>query len=151
ILSLTTGKKQGLLTGGFKFYKKNYKKTGFKIIWANDIDKDACATLQLNFPDINISRGDIREINLKSIPKKCDLVIGGFPCQDFSITRSTKREGIKVKRGKLYEFFVKTVKEKNPKAFIAENVKGILSANKGEAIKLIIQEFAHIILKPVFL
>lgn len=131
------------IEGGFKFLSKRYKKTCFKIIWANDIDKTACKTFERNFGENIIKEGDIAEVGLKKIPD-CDMVVGGFPCQDFSITRATKRGGVKVKRGRLYEFFVEAVKEKQPKVFIAENVKGILSANEGMAIKLICKEFAHI-------
>lgn len=133
------------IEGGFTFLKKKYPETDFKIVWANDIDEDACKTFDKNFEEGICMHGDIENKEIwNSMPRVCDVVVGGFPCQDFSITRVTKRQGIRVKRGKLYKFFVKTVSEKKPKVFIAENVKGILSSNKGEAIKLIAKEFAHI-------
>jgi len=133
------------IEGGFNYLGRRYPKTGFKVIWANDIDEKACETFNKNFNGTKCICGDIEDINIwNSMPDECEMVIGGFPCQDFSITRATKRKGIEVKRGKLYQSFVKTVAEKSPKVFIAENVKGILSANKRKAIKLITKEFAHI-------
>lgn len=134
------------IEGGFTYLGKRYRKTKFKIIWANDIDKFACETFNANFEGIECICGDIEKDEIWNImPEQCDMIIGGFPCQDFSITRATKRKGIGVKRGKLYKYFVKTISEKKPKVFIAENVKGILSVNKGQAIELITREFAHII------
>ena len=53
---------------------------GYKIIWANDIDHDACATYKLNIGN-HIVEGDISEVDLLSIPD-CDVILGGFPCQD---------------------------------------------------------------------
>jgi DNA (cytosine-5)-methyltransferase 1 len=133
------------IEGGFEFLGESYKRTGFNVVWANDIDDDACASFNNYFGANKCVCGDIADpLVCKSMPKKCDMVVGGFPCQDFSITRATQRKGVKVKRGKLYKYFVKTVEEKKPKVFIAENVKGILSANEGQAIKLITKEFAHI-------
>jgi len=141
------------MEGGFKFLEENYKPTEFKVVWANDIDRYACNTFRRNFIEkrmhVNgrtpiLVEGDIEKLDSHDMPKRCDVIVGGFPCQDFSITRVTKREGVKVKRGKLYRFFVKTVREKGPKVFIAENVKGILSANSGQAINLIAKELAHI-------
>ena len=141
------------MEGGFKFLGKNYKPTNYTVVWANDINKYACKTFRRNFIEkrmhVNgrtpiLVEGDIEKLDSLDMPKQCDIVVGGFPCQDFSITRVTKREGVKVKRGKLYRFFVKTVKEKTPRVFIAENVKGILSANSGQAINLIAKELAHI-------
>ena len=77
----------------------------------------------------------------KSIPS-CDLVLGGFPCQDFSII--WKRPGLNGERGNLYKSFLRFVDAKKPKAFVAENVKGILTANGKRAIKQIIEDFQNI-------
>lgn len=133
------------IEGGFSFLGKKFRRTDFNIVWANDIDEYACETYRNNFNESECICDDIAKEKIwKSMPKKCDMVIGGFPCQDFSLTRATRREGVKVKRGELYKYFVKTVSEKRPKVFMAENVKGILSANKGEAIGQITKEFAHI-------
>ena len=100
----------------------------YKTLWANDFKHEACETFRKHFGDI-IVEGDIEQIDPytdKTIPN-CDLVLGGFPCQDFSII--WKRPGLNGERGNLYKSFLRFVDAKKPKAFVAENVKGILTAN----------------------
>lgn len=115
-----------------------FHQTDFNIIWANDIDKKACETYEENLGK-HIVHGDIREIDYSLIPN-ADLILGGFPCQDFSMI--WKRGGIETKRGNLYRSFVDIVALKEPIMFIAENVKGLITANKGKAIKQIIDDFS---------
>jgi len=84
---------------------------------------------------------DIRTVDSKDIPE-IDVLTGGFPCQSFSIVaQNPKRLGVKDDRGMLFFEMCRILREKQPKCFIAENVKGIMSANKGEAFPLIISEF----------
>jgi len=116
-----------------------FKKNGFNIKWANDFDAKACETYAKNFGD-HIVHGDITEIDYSTIPN-ADIVIGGFPCQDFSMI--WKRGGIGTERGNLYKNFVDVVSLKNPLMFVAENVKGILTANNKKAIKQIIEDFSE--------
>ena len=118
----------------FGFHRSGF----FNLIWANDFDANACQTYKTNIGE-HIVCGDINQINIDSIPV-ADLVIGGFPCQDFSM--ASKRKGIDAQRGNLYLRFVEIVAKKRPKMFIAENVQGILTANKGEAVKKIAADFA---------
>jgi len=113
--------------------------SGFDIKWANDFDKMACETYAKNIGN-HIVHGDITQLDYKQIPD-ADLVIGGFPCQDFSMI--WKRGGINTDRGNLYRNFVEIVSLKNPLMFVAENVKGILTANKKQAIKQIIADFSE--------
>lgn len=100
---------------------------GFEVVWANDNDVSACRTYRRNFGN-HIVQGDISNIDINALPY-ADVVTGGFPCQDFSMI--WKREGINTQRGNLYKYFVEIVNIVKPKVFIAENVKGLLSANKG--------------------
>ena len=130
VISLFSG--AGGMDLGFTF-------AGYNIIFANDVDKYACETYNKNFGDVAV-RGNIEEIPADSVPD-ADVVIGGFPCQDFSVLGGANRGGILVKRGKLYKQFLRFVKSKNPKVFLAENVKGIISANRGAALKLILRDF----------
>jgi len=116
-----------------------FENEGIDVIWANDNFGPACETYKNNFKG-KIVCGDIADIKSKDIPE-CDIVIGGFPCQDFSMI--WKREGIKTDRGNLYKQFVRIVKDKKPIAFLAENVKGLMSANKGKAIKKITSDFKN--------
>ncbi len=126
--------------GGFISLSKKYDSTGYDIIWANDIDKPSCKTYKNNFPRTEVIPGDIGEVlhSLFDIPQ-ADIVLGGFPCQDFSL--AGKRRGLTVKRGRLYSSMVEVVKRLKPKAFVAENVKGLLNWMGGLAIETIKKDF----------
>ena len=123
---------------------------GYSTVWANDFSPWAVASFKKKFGDV-ILHEDITSINpyTDSIPD-CDLVLGGFPCQDFSVI--WKRPGLNGTRGGLYRHFLEFVDAKKPKAFVAENVKGLLTANKNKAIETIISDFESIapgyIVKP---
>jgi len=134
-------------TGGFKFLDKKYPKRNFELNWANDVDQSACITFQKNF-NHDIVCGDIRRIldgqhipSLfdQSLPSTIDVVLGGFPCQDFS--HAGKRRGLNSQRGNLYQSMAEVIKRTKPLIFIAENVKGLLTMNDGEAVKTIISDF----------
>lgn len=112
-------------------------KSGHTILWANDIDQDAVQTYKENIGP-HILCDDIKNINKNQIPD-ADVVIGGFPCQGFSL--ANRQRTIEDDRNNLYTFFYDTIKIKQPNYFIAENVKGILSLGKGEIIKKIITDF----------
>lgn len=114
-------------------------RAGNKVVWANDIDPDAVETYRRNIGD-HIVRDDIRNIDISCLPE-CQVVVGGFPCQGFS-TANMKR-ALDDERNQLYRFFYNTIKEKQPLFFIAENVKGILSLGKGEAIRQILEDFSN--------
>ena len=128
------------LLGGFDFIGETYAKNPMEIVYANDIEESACRIFEDNFgvvPD----RRDIRTVPASEIPE-IDLLTGGFPCQSFSIVaQNPKRLGYKDERGMLFFEMCRILREKQPKCFIAENVNGLLSANKGEAFPLIISEF----------
>jgi DNA (cytosine-5)-methyltransferase 1 len=94
-----------------------------------------------------IVEGSIDRLDLKGLaPIEPDIVVGGPPCQDFSVVRGTPRErrGIAVVRGRLYAYFVKALKVLQPAAFIFENVPGLRSANKGVAYRTILDDFQHL-------
>jgi DNA (cytosine-5)-methyltransferase 1 len=118
-----------------------FKMAGFEVVWAIDSNKYACETFKRNISPV-ITHNSIEKINIKQEVPDADLIIGGFPCQDFSLI--WKRYGLDVERGNLYTYFREFVKQKKPKAFVAENVKGLLSANNHQAIKQIIQDFENI-------
>lgn len=110
---------------------------GNTVVWANDIDKDAVATYKENIGE-HIICDDIKNIDISILPD-CEVVVGGFPCQGFS--QANMLRALDDDRNQLYRFFYNIIKIKQPKFFIAENVKGILSLGKGEAIKNIIEDF----------
>lgn len=114
-----------------------FENQGFKTIWANDIDKDACETHRL-WSDAVVVQGDIAKIDYSEIPNS-DVITGGFPCQGFSLAGPRKIDDT---RNMLYKYFVKLVEEKQPYIFIAENVKGILTLGEGTIIEAIIEDFS---------
>lgn len=133
------GTDMGLL-GGFTFLGKYYPSNNMEIVYANDIDDNACRLFKENF-GIKPDNRDIRVVKSDEIPN-FDILTGGFPCQSFSIVaQNPKRLGIKDDRGKLFFEMCRILREKQPLCFIAENVKGIMSANKKEAFPLILEEF----------
>jgi DNA (cytosine-5)-methyltransferase 1 len=116
---------------------------GGKTVWSNEYNKWACETYRSYFPHVKMVEGPIENVDLDTeLPKKgaIDIVVGGFPCQDFSMI--WKRPGLKGTRGNLYTYFVDIVSRLQPLAFIAENVKGLISANGGLAIQQIEKDFA---------
>lgn len=120
-----------------------FHQEGYETVWANDFDHWACETFKKNIGDV-IVEGDIEQIDPydnNSIPD-CDIVLGGFPCQDFSMI--WKRPGLDGERGNLYKSFLRVVDAKKPKVFVAENVKGLLTANNKKAIKQIVSDFESI-------
>lgn len=128
------------LLGDFEFLGKYYESNNMEIVYANDIESSACNIFEKNF-SIKPDERDIREIKSEELPD-FDILTGGFPCQSFSIVaQNPKRLGVKDDRGKLFFEMCRILREKQPKCFIAENVKGILSANSKDAFPLIIKEF----------
>lgn len=125
------------LLGGFDFLGKKYKNLDFEVIWANDIEPFAVSTYRKNFGD-HIIEEDITKIKTKDVPSH-DLLVGGFPCQTFSMIG--RRKGFADPRGLLYEEMVRILKLKKPKAFIAENVKGLVSVNNGRVLDKMLSDF----------
>lgn len=115
------------------------KNAGFNIIWANDIDRDSCDTHK-NWSDAEVFCGDITNIDVNIIPD-ANIIVGGFPCQGFSLAGPRK---INDQRNKLYRNFVEVVREKQPLVFIAENVKGILTLGKGTILDAIVKDFERV-------
>ena len=127
--------------GGFTFLNKKYNYNPFEIIYSNDFEKKACETYNYNFKNKIICE-DIHNINENKIPS-CDVVIGGFPCQDFSL--AGKRRGFSSKRGQLYKEMLRIVESKKPKVFVAENVEGIsINIENSSPLLKIIDEFKKI-------
>ena len=128
------------IQGDFVFLGKHYASNNAEIVYANDIEQTACAIFEKNFGITPDSR-DIREVKSEDLPE-FDILTGGFPCQSFSIVaQNPKRLGIKDEKGMLFFEMCRILRDRQPKCFIAENVKGLLTANKREAFPLIIKEF----------
>lgn len=130
------------IIGGFEYLGKRYSKLPFEIVYALDNDEYCTKIYNENFKHKCIVQ-DIKTLDIASLPD-FDVLIGGFPCQSFSISaQNPPRLGYKDERGMLFFEMVKILRERQPRFFIAENVKGLLSANKGKAFPMIIEEFEN--------
>ena len=111
-----------------------FKQAGAEIIWANEIDKDACKTYRHNFGDGYLVEGDIRDVKAEDIPD-IDILNGGFPCQAFSIAGYQK--GFEDTRGTLFFEIARILAVKKPKAILLENVRNLESHDKGKTYQVI--------------
>ena len=130
------------ILGGFEYLGKRYVKLPYEIVYALDNDEYCTKIYNDNFKHKCVVQ-DIKSLDIASLPD-FDVLIGGFPCQSFSISaQNPPRLGYKDERGMLFFEMVKILRKRHPRFFIAENVKGLLSANKGKAFPMIIEEFEN--------
>ncbi|MEN3322264.1 DNA (cytosine-5-)-methyltransferase [Mariniflexile soesokkakense] len=109
------------------------EKAGLKCAALNEIDKWACQTLRKNRPHWNVLEGDIKNFDFSEYRHNIDVVTGGFPCQAFSY--AGKKLGLNDARGTLFYEFARVVQEVNPPICIGENVRGLLSHEKGKTLE----------------
>lgn len=122
-----------------------FVQAGHTIVWANDLYSDAVQTYRQNIGD-HIICENIMEVDANDIPD-CDIVIGGFPCQGFSVANTKRNESDE--RNVLYKELVRIIRSKKPKFFLAENVKGLMSFSKGQVFKMILSDFESLGYKVV--
>lgn len=128
------------LMGGFRFNNRNYARSTYEIVHSSDIDERVVEMFNQNFSH-EAKALDVRNLSGADLPEY-DVLTGGFPCQSFSISaQNPKRLGFRDLRGQLFFEIKRLLQETRPRAFVAENVKGLLSANSGEAFPLILSEF----------
>ena len=116
-----------------------FEAAGFTTVWANDFNKDACETFRMWNPAAEVVCGDIGQVDSADIPDT-DIILGGFPCQGFSLSGPRRLDD---SRNKLYKHYVRIVREKQPAAFVGENVKGLLTMGGGQIMDAIIAEFSE--------
>lgn len=128
-----------------------FDKAGYDVVYATDMDHMCCQTLMANLgrslsDKTIVDQADIRKINPKLLPTGVDLVIGGPPCQSFSASgrRAGGAAGRLDARGTLFEAYCNIINHVQPKAFLFENVRGILATNKGEDWRAIVSAFTKI-------
>lgn len=122
---------------------------GFHHVLLNEFDTAACKTLKTNKPEWNVIEGDVRHIDFTPLKGKIDFLSGGFPCQAFSY--AGKGAGFNDTRGTLFFELARAVKEIQPKVFMGENVKGLISHENGrtfETIKNTIAELGYTLVEP---
>ena len=126
--------------GGFHYgLEKSGKK--FNCVWANEWDKYAGQIYQKRFPETPFNPNSITDIDAKDIPEH-ELLVGGFPCQAFSL--AGKRKGFEETRGTLFFEIIRIAKEKRPRLLLLENVKGLLSHDKGRTFAVILNALDEI-------
>lgn len=127
---------------------KGFSMAGIRSIFASDIDENAAKTFKRNFPDTpflcksitDITKEEVDNILNGVIP---DIIIGGPPCQGFSLANKRRNKVSDDPRNQLFYGFVKFIDWYSPKAFVMENVKGLLSMKNGEVLKIILNEFGN--------
>ena len=127
-----------------------FDRAGFKTAVAVELDPSCCDTLRTNMPELPIINKSITDVSADEILDSAGLkvgeaalVIGGPPCQSFSL--AGMRKGLNDDRGKLLFEFVRIVRGTLPKGFVLENVKGLTNWDKGRAMSLLIEELS----KPI--
>ena len=127
--------------GGFEVFGKAYIRLPFQVVWANDISVPACETYRQNLDGDVVHPGDIWDL-LEELPRRADVVIGGFPCQDISI--NGKLGGLNGTRSGLYRAMVQVVARCKPRVFVAENVKGLLQRYNRENLAKVISDLSQL-------
>ena len=117
-----------------------FKMAEHEIIWANDLYGDAVETYRRNLGD-HIICEDISKIKADDVPD-CDIIIGGFPCQGFSVANTKRHENDE--RNTLYKELIRIIDSKKPKFFLAENVKGLTNLAKGKVFEMILKDFENL-------
>ena len=120
------------LFAGIGGMRIGFERSGFEIVYSNDIDKYSCQTYLANFGEID--ERDIREVRAEELPN-FEVLLGGFPCQPFSMIG--KRDGLADPRGQLFNEIVRILNVKKPRAFVLENVKNLINHNRGETFNYI--------------
>jgi DNA (cytosine-5)-methyltransferase 1 len=113
-----------------------FENAGFKTAFANDFEKNCKKTYDLNFKDAPLFVEDINKLDISGLPE-FDVLLGGFPCQPFSI--AGYRQGFKDEkdRGNLFFRIADIIRERKPTAVMLENVKNLKGHNKGNTFKII--------------
>jgi len=122
---------------------------GFHHIMLNEFDHSACETLRVNRPNWNVIEGDVHDLDFTQYRGKVDFISGGFPCTAFSY--AGERRGFEDARGTLFFELARAVKEIQPKVFMGENVKGLLTHDNGktlQVIKDVIKDIGYTLVEP---
>ena len=115
-----------------------FESQGFRTIYANEFDTKARETFSLNFPHVQLDGRDIREVSSDEVPST-DIIVGGFPCQAFSIEGYQQGFHDEKGRGILFFELARLIEEKQPRAIFLENVKNLVNHDKGNTLKVILK------------
>ncbi len=132
--------KVGSLFAGIGGIDLGFQQSGFKVLWANEIDSDACKTYKLNFPNTELIEGDIRKFDVKTLPK-VDIITAGFPCQPFSVCG--KQNGFKDNRGNMFFEIMRFADSIKPNIIFLENVANLVNHDNGHTFNIIHNELVN--------
>ncbi|MEM3647162.1 MAG: DNA cytosine methyltransferase [Thermofilum sp.] len=139
-----------------------FREAGFEVVFANDVLEAPMRTYSRNFRlklvycsqskqhTASLGEALVCDVSLVDFSELAglgvDVVVGGPPCQDFSVVRGPEwdRKGIEVRRGRLYAHFVRALVQLQPKVFVFENVPGLVSSNRGLAYRTILEDLANL-------
>lgn len=129
--------KVGSLFAGVGGVCQAFKDSACDVVWANEIDKNACITYRLNHKDTDLKEGDIQKLSKDNLAK-IDILTAGFPCQPFS--QAGHGKGFSDERGQLFFDVVRLLKDLQPSAYFLENVKTLANHDKGNTFNVIREE-----------
>jgi DNA (cytosine-5)-methyltransferase 1 len=114
---------------------------GFTPVLLNELQKTVCVTLRVNHPGANVIEGSMTDLDLTGYRGQVDVLMGGVPCQAFS--QAGERRGLDDARGQLILEFNRLINDCEPKMFLIENVKGLITHNNGDTLRNVIQLFQN--------
>ena len=127
----------GSLFAGIGGIDLAFEQAGFHVLWANEIDKNACKTYRYNFPETTLYEGDVRALDFAKLP--CvDVLAAGFPCQPFSVCG--KKQGFSDERGNLFFEIMRAVDVIHPRVIFLENVANLTEHDNGRTFNIIHNE-----------
>ena len=127
----------GSLFAGIGGIELGFEQAGFKTLWANEFDKDACTTYRYNFPNVKLFEEDIRELDVSKL-EYVDVLTAGFPCQPFSVCGNKK--GFDDERGNLFFEIMRIVDAIHPPIIFLENVANLTEHDNGRTFNIIHNE-----------
>lgn len=118
-----------------------FEQAGFKVVWANEIDKFACITYRHNIANNALEEADIKSIDENSVPQ-ADVLVAGFPCQSFSVMGYQR--GFNDARGNLFFEIVRIAKSVQPKVIFLENVRNLINHDNGRTFITIFNHLSEL-------
>ncbi len=131
------------LFAGIGGIRIGFERAGFNTVFANDFDEQCKNTYDLNFPTSKLVVEDIKKIGIKDLPE-FDFLLGGFPCQAFSIAGYRKGFNDEKGRGNLFFDIAKIIEIRKPEGFLLENVKNLKSHDNGRTFKIILETLENL-------
>jgi DNA (cytosine-5)-methyltransferase 1 len=135
-----TNKKMLSLFSGAGGLDLGFHREGYQTFWANEYDKTIASTYKHNFPTVKLDTRSLLDVPNSDLPTDIDIVIGGPPCQSFSVAGAQR--GFDDPRGKLIHQYLRVISHVSPNKFVLENVAGLLNKKNSIALNSLLTEFS---------